>query len=153
MTWTKYLPTVTAYAHYRYTDEYTPGTMKGLKNYGVRVSMPLSINAGADIESSRLNYLLAQVNVRDQRKVINAEYALVRSSLYYLDRKISLAKKDEQLYSRLLKSTKNLAKAGEKTDLDVRTMENSLKMKKLDRRIYYYEKQLQLLKLYAKVAR
>ena len=153
MTWTKYLPTVTAYAHYRRTDEYSPGTMKGFRNYGVRVTMPLSVNAPSDIESSRLNYLLAQVQVRDQRKVIRAEYALVRSSLHYLDRKIALARKDEALYRRLLASTRNFLKAGEKTKLDVQTMKNSLEMKKLDRRIYYLDKQLQLLKLYAKVAR
>ena len=153
MTWTKYLPTVSAYARYRRSDEQTPGKMKSFRNYGLRVTMPLSINASADIEASRLNYLLAQVQVRDQRKVIKAEYALVRSSLRYLDRKIALAQKDASLYRRLLKSTKNLHKAGEKTQLDVQTMENSLAMKKLDRRIYYYDKQLQMLKLYAKVAR
>lgn len=153
MTWTKYLPTVTAYAHYQYTNEYTPGKMKGLKNYGVRVSMPLSVNAPADIEASRLDYLLAQTQVRDQRKVIRAEYALVRSSLRILDRKIRLAKKDEALYRRLLAHTRDLVKAGQKTQQDVQTMRNSLAMKKLDRRIYYLDKQLQLLKLYAKVAR
>ncbi len=153
MTWTKYLPTVTAYAHYRRSDEQTPGTMTSSKNYGVRISMPLNINASADIEVSRLNYLLAQVEVRDQRKVIHAEYALVQASLRYLDRKIALAKQDARLYRRLLKSTKNLQKAGEKTAEDVQTMQNSLAMKKLDKRIYYYDKQLQLLSLYAKVAR
>ena len=153
MTWTKYLPTVTAYAHYRYTNEYTPGKMKGLSNYGFRVSMPLSVNAPADIEASRLDYLLAQVRVRDQRKVIRAEYALVRASLQILDRKIALAKRDETLYRRLLKNTEALRKAGQKTKQDTQTMRNSLKMKKLDRRIFYLDKQLQLLKLYAKVAR
>ena len=153
MTWTKYLPTVTAYAHYRYTDEFTPGTMKGSKNYGLRVSMPLSVNAPADIEASRLEYLLAQVRVRDQRKVIRAEYALVRESLRILDRKIALAKQDEALYRRLLKNTEELRKAGQKIDQDIQTMRNSLAMKKLDRRIFYLDKQLQLLKLYAKVAR
>jgi len=153
MTWTKYLPTVTAYAHYRYTDEFIPGTMKVSKNYGLRVSMPLSVNAPADIEASRLDYLLAQVRVRDQRKVIRAEYALVRASLRILDRKIALAKQDESLYRRLLKNTEELRKAGQKIDQDIQTMRNSLAMKKLDRRIFYLDKQLQLLKLYAKVAR
>ena len=153
MTWIKYLPTVTAYAHYRYTNEYTPGGMKGLSNYGFRVSMPLSVNAPADIEASRLEYLLAQVRVRDQRKVIRAEYALVRASLQIIDRKIALAKRDESLYRRLLKNTEALRKAGQKTKQDTQTMRNSLKMKKLDRRIFYLDKQLQLLKLYAKVAR
>jgi len=64
-----------------------------------------------------------------------------------------MARKDEALYRRLLKSTKNFVTAGEKTKLDIQTMRNSLEMKKLDRRIYYMDKQLQLLKLYAKVAR
>jgi len=153
MTWAKYLPTVTAYTHYQYTDQYTPDTMKGYKNYGFRITMPLSIQAPADIEAARLDALLAQVQVRDQRKIIDAEYALVRSSLRILDRKIALAKKDETLYRRLLKNTRQLAKAGEKTEQDVQTMRNSLEMKKLDRRIYYLDKQLQLLKLYEKVAR
>lgn len=152
MTWSKYLPSVTAYAHYRYSDEYTPGRMKGYKNYGFRISMPLSINAPADIEASRLDYLLAQVKVRDQRKIIRAEYAMVRASLNILDRKAALAKKDEALYRRLIKSTEDQVKAGQKTRQDLQTMRNALAMKKLDRRIYYYDKQLQLLKLYAKVA-
>ncbi len=153
MIWSKYLPTVTAYAHYQYTDQYTPDKMKGYKNYGFRVTMPISINAPADIEAGKLDYLLAMTKVRDERKIIKVEYDLVRASLRMLDRKIALAKKDEALYRRLLKSTKNLAKAGEKTDLDIKTMKNSLKMKQLDRRIYYLDKQLQLLKLYANIGR
>jgi outer membrane protein TolC len=153
MTWTRYLPTVTAYAHYRRTDEYTPGTMHGYKNYGIRVSMPLSLSAPEEIEAAELSYLLAMTQVRDQRRIVRAEYDLVRASLRILDRKIALAKADEKRYRRLLTSTENLVKAGEKTEQDVRTLRNSLKMKKLDRRIYYLEKQLQLLKLYAKVAR
>jgi outer membrane protein TolC len=153
MIWTKYLPTVTAYAHYKYTDENTPNTMKGYKNYGFRVTMPISINAPNDIEAGRLDYLLAMTKVRDQRKIIKAEYDLVRASLHMLDRKIALAKKDESLYSRLLKNTKGLAKAGEKTKYDTKTMSNSQAMKRLDRRIYYIDKQLQLLKLYAKIGR
>jgi outer membrane protein TolC len=153
MTWSKYLPTVSVYARYRYSDEKKPGTMKGYENYGLRVTMPLSINAPADIEASRLAYLVSQVKVRDQFKVLHAEYRLVKASLHILDRKIALAKQDESRYRRLLKSTQNLAKAGEKTKLDIQTMRNSLAIKKLDRRIYYLEKQIQLLKLYAKVAR
>ncbi len=153
MTWSKYLPTVTAYAHYQYTDAYTPDHMEGYTNYGFRVTMPLSVQAPGEIEAARLDALLAQVQVRDTRKSVEAEYALVRASLRILDRKIALAKTDEALYRRLLKNTRELAAAGEKTDQDVQTMRNSLEMKKLDRRIYYLDKQLQLLKLYEKVAR
>jgi outer membrane protein TolC len=151
MIWTKYLPTVTAYAHYQYTDQYTPGHMKGYKNYGFRISMPVSFNAPSDIEAGRLDYLLAMTKVRDQRKIIKAEYDLVRASLHMIDSKIDLSKNDEALYRRLLKNTQGLAKAGEKTKYDIKTMRNSLRMKKLDRRIYYIDKQLQLLKLYAKI--
>ncbi len=153
MIWTKYLPTVTAYANYKYTNEYTPDKMKGFKNYGFRISMPININASNDIEVGKLDYLLAMTNVRDQRKIIKAEYELVRASLNMLDRKIALSKRDESLYRRLLKTTKGLAKAGEKTKYDTKTMMNSLAMKKIDRRIYRIDKQLQLLKLYAKIGR
>jgi hypothetical protein len=68
-----------------------------------------------------------------------------------IDKKIALARKDEKLYSRLYKTTKNLASVGEKTSYDTAMMHNSLKVKKLDRQIYMLDKQIELLALYTKV--
>jgi hypothetical protein len=42
---------------------------------------------------------------------------------------------------------------GEKTQWDVETMKNSMEMAKLDAQVYEVEKQIQLLKLYAKINR
>jgi len=47
--------------------------------------------------------------------------------------------------------TKNLVQAGEKTSLDADIMQNSLKIRKLDQKIYKIDKQVQLLKLYVRV--
>ncbi len=152
MTWAQYLPTVTAYGHYRYSDEKHPGTMSTSKNYGVRISMTLSPNAPADIETARIAYLQAQAQVRDRRKTLQAEYRLALTALRILDRKIALAKRDEALYRRLLQSTRDLVQAGEKTEDDLQTMRNAQAIKRLDRRIYELDKQIELLKLYARMA-
>jgi membrane-bound lytic murein transglycosylase MltF len=94
----------------------------------------------------------SMTELQDSRRTIGLEYDIVRKSIHILNRKIALAKKDEALYRRLYKRTKDLVKAGEKTDQDSQTMLNSLKIKKLDRKIYAIEKQQQLLSLYIKVS-
>ena len=68
-----------------------------------------------------------------------------------LDKKIYLAQKDEKVYKNLLRLTKDLARAGEKTSLDADIMSNSLQIRKLDQKIYRIDKQLKLLQLYIRV--
>jgi outer membrane protein TolC len=84
---------------------------------------------------------------------VRSEYRLVLDTLGIIDKKIALARSDEKLYRSLLKSTREQYKAGEKTIQDVETMKNSMEMAKLDAKIYEIEKQIQLLKLYAKINR
>ena len=62
-----------------------------------------------------------------------------------------MAKKDEKIYRNLLRLTKNLVSAGEKTSLDADIMSNSLQIRKLDQKIYAIDKQLKLLQLYIRV--
>ena len=95
--------------------------------------------------------LRAATQVLDRKKTVNEEYDWIKNSLGILDRKIMLARKDEKVYASLYKLTKNLAKAGEKTSLDVAVMRNSREIRKLDQKIYYIDKQIQLLKLYIRV--
>jgi len=51
----------------------------------------------------------------------------------------------------LYRVTKNLVQAGEKTPLDAEVMQNSLKIRKLDQKIFHIDKQIQLLKLYIRM--
>ena len=156
MTWTKYLPTVSLQA--RYTDEdinplyADAGIKEKYYNYGINISMPLDMNIFSDVEAKKVEHLKAQVELIEQEKNINQEYTLLLDTLHIINKKITLARKDEKLYRRLYKVTKNLVYAGEKTASDMLLMSNTLKIKKLDQKIYYLDKQLALLALYAKIS-
>jgi outer membrane protein TolC len=157
ITWAKYLPTLSVHA--RYTDEdinpLFARTGSGLKEkyrtYGFTLSMPLDINMFADVEASKVAALKAKTQVIEREKQIEEEYRLSKKRLKMIAKKIALAEKNEKLYRNLYRVTKNLAKAGEKTRYDVQMMYHSLQIKKLDKAIYRLDRQIELLKLYAKV--
>ena len=158
MTWAKYLPAVSLHGTYTSGDlnpffEQSPGfTLKNeYYNYGFSVTLPLDINAFSDIEASKVARLQAATEAIDRKESVKQEYNWITNTLKILDKKITLAEKDEALYENLYKVTKNLAKAGEKTMLDVEVMHNTLKIRKLDQQIYKLEKQTELLKLYARM--
>lgn len=152
MTWTKYLPTVSLNAHHFDTNRNNPGMKQDYSTYGFKITMPININTFKDIESSRVSHMQSVVELQDSKRAVQLEYSLIRKSINIIDRRIALAKKDESLYRSLYSRTKDLVKAGEKTAHDSQTMLNSLKIKKLDREIYYIDKQQQLLSLYIKVS-
>jgi outer membrane protein TolC len=155
MTIAKYLPAVSLQGQYLAGDLNPLWASSGIKenyyNYGFSVSMPIDINSLTDIESSKVAKLKAATQVLDRKETVDEEYDWIRNSLNILDRKITLAKKDEQVYGNLYRLTKDLAKAGEKTALDVEVMYNSRQIRKLDQKIYEIDKQIQLLKLYIRV--
>jgi len=113
--------------------------------------MPLDINSFSDIEAAKVEKLRAATQVLDRKDTVREEYQWIDNSLHILDRKIALARKDQKVYQNLLKLTKDLVSAGEKTTLDADIMSNSLKIRKLDQQIYGIDKQLKLLQLYIRV--
>ena len=153
MTWSKYLPTLSVNANYYDTDSNRPlvGLHDNYYRYGFRITMPLSVNAPQDIEAGRVRYLQQAVQLQDNQRKVRSEYRLVLDTIAIIDKKIALARSDEKLYRSLLASTKEQAQAGQKTQLDVETIRNSMNMAKLDAEIYRVERQSQLLKLYSKI--
>jgi len=155
VTWAKYLPTVSLQGQYIDGDlnplYFNPNLEEKYYNYGFSVSMPLDINAFDDIEVSKVQKLKAAVEVLDRKETVDEEYGWIYNSLTILDKKITLAKKDETVYQNLFKVTKNLAQAGEKTSLDSDIMYNSLQIRKIDQKIFKIDKQVHLLKLYVRV--
>ncbi|WP_297524722.1 TolC family protein [Sulfurovum sp.] len=155
MTWAKYLPMVSLQGQYTDGDLNplfpSPNLNSSYYNYGFTVSMPIDINALSDIELSKVEKLQAATEVIDRKHKVSEEYDWIRNSLHILDKKISLARKDEKIYGNLYKVTKNLAEAGEKTLYDANVMKNSQQIRRLDQRIYSIDKQIQLLKLYIRV--
>lgn len=155
ITWAKYMPTVSLQGQYIDGDLNplfaNPIIQEQYYNYGFSVSMPININALTDIEASKVEKLRAAVQVLDRQEMVKEEYQWIVNSLKVLDKKIVLAQKDEKVYKSLFRVTSNLVEAGEKTSLDADIMQNSLKIRKLDQKIYKIDKQVQLLKLYVRV--
>ena len=152
MTVSKYLPTVSAYAAYYNTDHYMMGMRDDYSNYGLRISVPISVNAPHDIEASRVEYLRSAIELQDNIKKSENEYALALKTIAIIEKKIKISKADEKLYRGLLKSTRERVRAGEKTKLDIEVMRNSMRMAILDQEVYKIERQIQLLRLYEKVS-
>jgi len=154
----KYLPTVSLQGQYtagdlnpQFGDQIQSIWNERYYNYGFSVSMPLDINSFDDIEAAKVEKLRAATQVLDRKNTVREEYQWIHNSLNILDKKIMLARKDQKVYQNLLRLTKDLVVAGEKTTLDADIMSNSLKIRKLDQQIYSIDKQLKLLQLYIRV--
>lgn len=151
----KYLPKVSLTGQYINGDLNplfaSPNIQEQYYNYGFSISMPLDVNIFNDLESAKVAKLQQSVKVLDTKAQIKEEHKWIGNSLKILDKKILLAKKDADIYQNLLTLTQNLVEAGEKTVLDTDIMKNSIKIRKLDQKIYKIDKQVQLLKLYIRV--
>ncbi len=150
MTISNYFPTISLFANYSDNRVKIKNTThESHKSYGISVSMPLiDINRRKNIELQRLKYMESKLNLIDKKRAEKELYDSVVKKVKIIRKKIALAKKQEQLYQSLLKTTKDLYSAGEKSIYDVKTMENSLKSTKYDKYIYENDIDILLLKLF-----
>lgn len=155
----KYLPKISFTAGYTWQKSegqqfYAGGNLIDSSNelhyydYGARFSMPLDINMFRDIESVKVDYLKSAVLQQDKKRELVKLFEQVMHNLKNLDNKIGLSGENIELYAKLLEDTTQLFKAGYKTEYDVQTLKNSLKIQHIDTKIYEMDKQLELLTLY-----
>jgi outer membrane protein TolC len=153
----KYLPSINFTAGYNWNKNENRTLGQGFRlpddeisyyDYGIKLSLPIDINTFRDVESARVDYLKSKVLQKDKERELNALYEQVIQNIENFDKKIELSKENIVLYSKLLDDTKELFKAGYKTQYDVDTLKNSLEIQKLDKKIYDIDKQLELLNLY-----
>ena len=153
----KYLPTISVTAGYNWSktdSQFNFGTQeKNYYDYGLKAYMPISINTFRDIESSKIDYLKSEVLALDKKREQKALFEKVIQSLNNLDKKQRLSVENMGIYDKLLVDTRELYRVGYKTEYDVQTLENSLKISELDSKIYEMDKQLELLNLYEMYAR
>jgi len=154
MTITKYLLEVSIVAGYNWNKNNlnnTPSSYdreKDYYDYGVRATLPLSINTFRDIESARIDFLKSQVVMEDKQRELKAIFRQVMQNIENYDKKKSLSLENKDIYAKLLADTKKLFAAGYKTEYDVQTLENSVDISELNSKIYEIDKQLELLNLY-----
>ena len=110
--------------------------------------MPLDINTFRDIESAKVDYLKSQVVTQDKQRELNALFEQVMHNINNFDKKIQLSHDTTDIYYKLLADTQDLFSAGYKTQYDVDTLQNSLKIQNLESKVYEIDKQLALLTLY-----
>ena len=157
MTWARYLVTVSLQASYTKPYEYStifasslPSANDAYYSYGFRISLPIDFTSYHKIESAKADYLHAKVALLDKEREAENLYEAILKRIDRIDRKIALAKEDEKLYASLVASTKEKVDAGEMTEYDLQTMENSKVIRQLDQKIFDLDKQLILLDLYEK---
>ena len=152
----KYLPRVSFTAGYNWNnsqqqfDANFPAFTNDSQyyDYGIRVTMPLDLNTFRDIESAKIDFLKAQVVAEDKKRELKALFDQVLHNIENVDKKIALSQENIELYTKLSEDTKKLFDAGYKTQYDVDTLSNSLKIQELDTKVYEIDKQLELLNLY-----
>jgi len=149
VTVSKYFPHVNVVAGYNWDEtqnQYTSRT--DYYNYGLRASIPLDINTFRDIQTAKIQYLKSKVLVEDKKRELLAVYEQVMQNIANFDKKKMLSRQNEKIYEKLLSDTRELFKAGYKTQYDVGLLENSLEIQKIDVEVFEIDKQLELLTLY-----
>ena len=155
MTISNYLPTVSLYGDYNHKDDEIQffKQAKEFKNYGAKVSMPLfAINRGRDIEIRKLEYLKSKIALKEQQEATRREFLSLENSIYILEKRVEISQKDLALYDSLVNNARDGFNAGEKTKMDVTTLENSKSIALYDAKIYDIDRQLEILKLYVKMS-
>ena len=154
MSVSKYLPTLNVtYDYFNYHDD---GGSSAITNdsgstYGFNITIPLDTKVYNDIETSKLDYLKAKVELQN---IILEEQNFLKLKLAKLkmfDSKIDIAKSDFNLYSSLLEDIATSFEAGLSSEADVNIMKNSKKIRSLDIKIFQINKQIELLDIYARI--
>lgn len=158
MTLTKYLPEISITGRY-INEDINPlfarpdsSLNREYFNYGFKVTLPISINSFRDVESSKIEYLTAQVTLNEKKKSIANNFKLIQKHLEIIDKKIALSKEDAGHYKSMLVTAQEMEALGDRTSFDTEIVSNTLNIRELDQEIYKVDAQLELLGLYVNVA-
>ncbi len=158
MTLTKYLPELSITGRY-INEDLNPlfsrpdsSLNREYYNYGFKVTLPLSINSFHDVQSSKIEYLNAKINLSEKKKSIANNFNLIQKHLEIIDKKIALSKEDAGHYESMLVTAQDMEELGDRTSFDTQIVSNTLKVRELDQEIYKVDAQLELLGLYVNVS-
>ncbi len=155
MTISNYLPTVSLFGEYswqkdsfrvfRQNDEH--------KRYGIKVSMPIiNLNRSRDIQIKKIEYLKSKLAIKEMALQQRSFYESFVSRLESLKRRRELANENRALYKKLVASTRDGVKAGDKSKMDLKSMKNSQKIAGIDAKITDLDIAKELIEFTAKMS-
>ena len=147
----KYLPSLNFVYDYTKYHASNNELLKDGSTYGFNITMPFDIRFSNDIQAQKIATLIAKENLSIVELKEKNLYKNKLAKIKMLQKKTILAKEDYELYASLLKIIIEEKDAQIKTQSDVDTLVNSQAIKALDIKIFYYEEQIELLDLYAKI--
>ncbi|MCV6607337.1 MAG: TolC family protein [Campylobacterales bacterium] len=157
MTVAKFMPKVTLNTYYT-QDSTTTKAPTGVTDsdssyygYGLTFSIPLSVNSFREVESSKIDYLLAKNTLSDKKRSESNYYRKSLGNIKRIEKKIALALNDQILYDSLISQTQEQLEAQMKTEDDLKVMNNSKNIRSLDLDIYQIDKKLEILPILAKM--
>ncbi len=145
---TKYLPTVTFDAYYAQVESTTTTDRQG---YGLTVSMPFGVNTFNDIETSKINVMLARNQMEETQRSERNFYNQTLENIKRVEKKRNLALEDLSRYDALIAQVSELLSAQMKTSDDLTIMQNSKKIREIDLKIYDIDRELEILPMYGKM--
>ncbi len=154
MTISNYLPTISLFGEYsrqkdsfrlfRQNDEH--------RRYGIKVSMPIfNINRSKEIEIKKIEYLKSKLAVKEKAMEQRALYERLVTKIASLKEEERLARESSRLYQKLVRSTRDGVRAGEKSQMDLKSMENSKKMADIDAKIIALDIAKELIEFSSKI--
>jgi outer membrane protein TolC len=142
----RYLPEVAI------TANYTKQTREN-HSTGFAISMPFSLNSLTTIEIAKLNYLKSKLSYSDREREEKNFFEKIAKRVELIENKIAVTSENLELFSSLIKEAKEKFKAGLYIESDVTLLRNSKESKRVDIEIFKLERELELLKLYAKIGK
>lgn len=152
VTKSSYLPRVALNGDIGYRN-YNPTELTGdyegnFYSGGISMTLPLTYNASAAIQEARSIYLERSAAAADKRREAIYSYEQIEERIKSYRTYISIISENISLYDELIRVTQAGVTAGTKTGYDLKTLQNSQTIEKLEVAINEINIQIDLAKLY-----
>ena len=141
MTKSKYLPQLSLETRYIREDinplfRFARGLQEEYVDYGLKLTLPLSLTFREDIEASKLAWLNEEVTVVQKQKEATIAYERIMKNVNLLERSKKTVKRRQAHYQRMIREVDAYYKAGEKSKEEVQLLRNQASIAKIDGSIY-----------------
>ncbi|MDB4257378.1 TolC family protein [Arcobacteraceae bacterium] len=116
--------------------------------YGLTFSLPFDINKDSTIDALKLVYLQSKISTTDRKMELIQEYNKHFQTIVDLKEKVMVAKDTSNMYFELYKFTSAQADAGFKSSYQIESLQNSVKIHKLEIKIQNFNILVEKISLY-----